>query len=75
MNASTNAFRLVILHDSKKEAERLISMFQNSRPCRPAHVNDEPRLNKLLEDQSWDLLIAHNDTELLRPVDAIKLMW
>ena len=74
MNASTNAFRLVILHDSKKEAERLISMFQNSRPCRPAHVNDEPRLNKLLEDQSWDLLIAHNDTELLRPVDAIKLI-
>ena len=76
MSASTNAFRLIILHDSQEEAERLISMFNNADkpPRAPQCVNDEPRLNKLLEEQSWDLLIAHSGTKLLRPVDAIKLI-
>ncbi|MBT8125153.1 MAG: EAL domain-containing protein, partial [Gammaproteobacteria bacterium] len=68
-------FRLIILNDSKAEAERLISIFQSAdRPCRPTYVNDEPRLNKLLEEKSWDLLIAHSDTQSLPPVNAIKLI-
>ena len=75
MNASATTFRLIILNDSQEEAERLTSMFQNAdKPCRASCVNDEPRLNKLLEEQSWDLLIAYNNTQSLRPVDAIKLI-
>ena len=51
MSSSTNTFRLIILNDSQKEAERLISMFQNAdKPCRAKHVSDGPCLNKLLEE-------------------------
>ena len=75
MNVSVATFRLIILNDSQEEAQRLISMFQNAdKPCRAKYVNDEPCLNKLLEEQSWDLLIADRDTKSLPPVDAIKLI-
>lgn len=75
MNAPAATFRLIILNDSEDEAQRLISMFQNAdKPCRAKHVSDEPCFNKLLEEQSWDLLIAHRDTQSLPPTNAIKLI-
>jgi multidomain signaling protein FimX len=75
MNMPVTTFRLIILNDSQEEAQRLISMFQNAdKPCRAKCVNDEPCLNKLLEEQSWDLLIGHRDTKSLTPMNAIKLI-
>lgn len=75
MNATTDTFRLIILNNSQEEAQRLISMFQNAdRPCRAKQANDGPCLNKLLEEQRWDLLIIYSDTQSFLPVDAIRLI-
>lgn len=68
-----DTIRLLILNDSQKEAERLISMLQNAgRPNRAQHVTDEASLVKLLEEQAWDLLIAHEKTQNLAPGVAIQ---
>ncbi len=68
-----NTIRLLILNDSRSEAERLISMLHNSgRPVRAQHVESEDVLNKLLQEKSWDLMIALDTTQNLLPSTAIK---
>ncbi|MBX2858290.1 MAG: diguanylate cyclase, partial [Cellvibrionaceae bacterium] len=71
----TKTLRLLILNDSLSEAERLISMLHNAgRPARAQHVNDEETLTQQLQDKSWDLMIAHDSTQNLRPVTAIRII-
>ncbi|MCP8899548.1 EAL domain-containing protein [Gilvimarinus xylanilyticus] len=68
-----DTIRLLILNDSQAEAERLISMLHNAgRPNRAQHVTAEDSLIKLLEEQAWDLAIAHDNTENLSPAKAIQ---
>ncbi len=65
--------RLLILNDERSEAERLISMLNNSgRPVRAQHVDSNEGLEKLLRENSWDLLIGHDQTQGLKPQDAIR---
>lgn len=72
MNAN-DTIRLLILNNSRPEAERLISMLHNAgRPSRAQHVESEEALVKLLEEQTWDLLIAHDQTTNVTPQTAIK---
>ena len=67
--------RLLILNDSRAEAERLISMLQNSgHPTRAQHVESEEGLAKLLQEQSWDLTIGLDSTENVPPATAVKLI-
>lgn len=48
-------------------------MLQNAgRPSRAQHVESEEALVKLLQEQVWDLLIAHDQTENVSPLAAIK---
>lgn len=73
MNAATIPFRLIIINDSQEEAHRLTSMLQNAgRPCRAQHVNTEEAFKKTIEEQVWDLAIAHNDTQSLPPAEVIR---
>ena len=70
---ANETIRLLILHDSRTEAERLISMLNNSgRSTRAQHVESEEALVKLLQEQSWDLLIAHQKATCLEPLTAIR---
>src|SRR5690554_6903000 len=70
---SNHTIRLLILNDSRAEAERLISMLHNAGlPNRAQHVESEDVLNKLLQEQNWDLLIAHDQTSNVTPQNAIK---
>ncbi len=65
--------RLLILNNSRSEAERLISMLRNAGfPSRAQHVESEEVLVKLLQEQVWDLLIAHDQTQKLSHLNAIK---
>ncbi|WP_347330640.1 EAL domain-containing response regulator [Marinimicrobium locisalis] len=65
--------RLLILNDSRSEAERLISMLHNAgRPSRAQHVDSAERLDKLLQEQAWDLLIGHDQTTNVTPQNAIR---
>lgn len=70
---SNNTIRLLILNNSRTEAERLISMLHNAGvPNRAQHVDSEETLIKLLQEQTWDLLIAHDQTNNVTPQNAIK---
>lgn len=73
MNSALTSFRLIIVNDSPQEAQRLSSMFHNAgKPCRAQHINAEENLNKILEEQSWDLVIAHDSSESLSPAVVIR---
>jgi len=70
---TTDTIRLLILNNQRAEAERLISMLHASgHPCRAQHVESEEALVKLLQEQSWDLLIGNNNTTAPTPQVAIK---
>lgn len=70
---SIDTIRLIILNNSRAEAERLISMLHNAgRPSRAQHVDSEEALIKLLQEQTWDLLIGNDDTTNPTPQVALK---
>lgn len=70
---TTDTIRLLILNNQRSEAERLISMLHASgHPCRAQHVESEEALVKLLQEQSWDLLIGNNDTTAPTAQVAVK---
>lgn len=65
--------RLLTLNDASSEAERLVSMLQNAgRSVRATHAESEEALSKLLLEKVWDMLIAHEETQNVPPVSAIK---
>ncbi len=73
MNSAIVPFRLLIINDSQKEAQRLISMFQNAgKPCRAQHISNEDALNKMLEEQSWELAIMMTDSASITPPHVIR---
>jgi len=70
---SIDTIRLIILNNSRAEAERLISMLHNAgRPSRAQHVDSEEVLVKLLQEQTWDLLIANDNTTNPSPQVTLK---
>lgn len=71
MNQET--IRLLILNDSRAEAERLISMLQNAgRPVRAQHAETAEALSKLLQEKVWDLMIGQDSTQSIKPIEAIR---
>ena len=71
--SANDTIRLLLLNNSRSEAERLISMLHSSgKPNRAQHVENEDSLIKLLQEQSWELLIGNNNTTNLSPANAIK---
>lgn len=73
MNAALVPFRLLVINDSQQEAQRLISMFQNAgKPCRAQHISSEDAFNKIIEEQSWDLAIIHNEADGIPPANIIR---
>lgn len=71
MNQDT--IRLLILNDSRTEAERLISMLQNAGcSVRAQHVESLDALSKLLQEKVWDLMIALDATKTVLPIEAVK---
>ncbi len=73
--STPETIRLLLINDSRSEAERLTSMLRNSgKPNRAQLVESEEALSKLLEEQAWDLLIGHRAAQNLPPKNAIKLI-
>ncbi|MBR9910751.1 MAG: EAL domain-containing protein [Gammaproteobacteria bacterium] len=71
--SANETIRLLIINDSRDEVERLVSMLQNAgRSVRPQHAESEEAFIKLLEEQIWDLLIAHESSTQLPPVTALR---
>jgi len=56
--------RLLILNDSKEEAERLISMLRNAgKSVRAQMVESDENFAELIQGQNWDLLIAQAESQ------------
>ncbi|TLM79209.1 EAL domain-containing protein [Microbulbifer harenosus] len=71
--SSDNTIRLLLINDNPAEAQRLVSMLQNAgRPNRAQHVASEAALTKLLQEHTWDLLIATEQTKQLEAANAIR---
>ncbi len=72
--AADNALKLLLAHDSFEEANRIVSLLRNANyRSESKHVNKEDVLNKLLQDKSWDLIIAQfNGTDV--PIKSIFSM-
>ncbi|WP_406828728.1 EAL domain-containing protein [Microbulbifer sp. ARAS458-1] len=71
--SSDNTIRLLLIHDVPAEAQRLVSMLQNAgRPNRAQHVASEAALTKLLQEHTWDLLIAAEQGKQLEAATAIR---
>ncbi len=67
--------RLLIINDSQSEVERLLSMLHNAgRNTRAQHVPSEEGLEKLLNDQAWDLMIGLDGSETVDPKAAIRVI-
>ncbi|MFL0800498.1 MAG: EAL domain-containing protein [Agarilytica sp.] len=72
---SNSATRLLILNDSRSEAERLISMLHNAgRPVRAQHIESSEALSKLLQEKIWDLMIGLDTTTSVPTSEALKLI-
>ena len=69
--AADNALKLLLAHDSFEEANRIVSLLRNANyRSESKHVNKEGVLAKLLQDKSWDLIIAQfNGTDI--PIKSI----
>ena len=69
--AADNALKLLLAHDSFEEANRIVSLLRNANyRSESKHVNKEDVLAKLLQDKSWDLIIAQfNGTDI--PIKSI----
>jgi len=75
MTTANTTIRLLIVNDSRSEAERLISMLHNAgRPVRAQHIDSSEALSKVLQEKTWDLIVALDTAECITPADAIKLI-
>ncbi|WP_346838622.1 EAL domain-containing protein [Microbulbifer sp. SAOS-129_SWC] len=71
--SSNETIRLLLIHDTPSEAQRLVSMLHNAgRPNRAQHVSSEAALAKLLQDKTWDLLIAADGSRQVPPAVALR---
>ncbi|AMX01447.1 EAL domain-containing protein [Microbulbifer thermotolerans] len=71
--SSNDTIRLLLIHDTPSEAQRLVSMLHNAgRSNRAQHVASEAALTKLLQDKTWDLLIAEESSKQLPAAVALR---
>lgn len=74
MNAS-DTIRLLIIQDDTNEVERMLSMLRNSgRAVRAQQVPSIEGFEKLLGDQAWDLLLAHENAKNCDPKAALRII-
>ena len=72
MNTQTPT-RLLLLNDSRDEADRLLSMLNNAgKQVDAQYIDSEEALAKVLQEHNWDLLIGHANTQNLAPDAALR---
>ena len=72
MGIDRKTIRLLVLEDSKNEAERIISLFRNSGYATRAHrITSLDNLNEAL-NSTWDLCIAAHHSDNIAPLTALQ---
>ncbi|WP_444902322.1 EAL domain-containing protein [Microbulbifer sp. SSSA007] len=71
--SSNDTIRLLLIHDMPSEAQRLVSMLHNAgRPNRAQHVASEAVFTRLVQDKTWDLVIAAEGSTQIPPAVALR---
>jgi len=71
--SSQDTIRLLVINDAQAEVERLLSMLRNAgKTTRAQHVPSKEGLEKLLNDQAWDLLIGLDGAKTCSVKEAIR---
>lgn len=72
---SLETIRLLVINDSQAEVERLISMLRNAgKTTRAQQVPSKEGLEKLLNDQAWDLMIGLDGCKTCNIKEAIRII-
>lgn len=72
---SQETIRLLVINDSQAEVERLISMLRNAgKNTRAQQVPSKEGLEKLLNDQAWDLMIGLDGCKNCNIKEAIRII-
>ena len=59
-----SALKLLLVHDSFEEANRIVSLLRNANyRAESKHVNQEEVLSKLLQEKPWDMIIGQYQGE------------
>ena len=70
---STSTVRVLMLHDSKDQAEALINDIRNLGYATRAHlIEDEVDLLNALNQSTWDIMLARPETDDISAYSAIK---
>jgi len=70
---STSTVRLLILHDSKDQAEKLISELRNFGYVTRAHlIEDEVDLLDVIGHAAWDIMLARPETDDIGAYAAMR---
>lgn len=66
--SANDTIKLLLIHDSVDEANRLVSLLRNAGyNVSPKHAESERDLPKLLQNASWDLILAQFECNTISP--------
>lgn len=73
--SSSNAIRILLIHDTQNEAEPIANAIRNSGQAVRSHfIASLDELESVISDQSWDLLLAKLNTSTVDATSAIEII-
>lgn len=70
--STSNAIRVLVIHDTQNEAEPLINAIRNAGQAVRSHfIASLEELSKIVEEQTWDLLLAKLNTSTVDATEAV----
>lgn len=71
--AASNPIHILVLHDTQNDAEPLINHFRSNGYASRSHfIASDEEMTEMLEQQSWDLVIAKLETETVNVPHCIQ---
>lgn len=69
---TSNAIRILLIHDTQNDAEPLSNAIRNSGQAVRSHfIASLDELNEVIEEQSWDMMIAKLNTSTIDATEAV----
>ena len=70
--SSSRAIRILLIHDTQNEAEPVTNAIRNSGQAVRSHfIASLEELNKVIEEQTWDLMLAKLNTATIDATEAV----
>ncbi|WP_196160005.1 EAL domain-containing protein [Reinekea sp. G2M2-21] len=73
--SSSSAIRILLIHDTQNEAEPIANAIRNAGQAVRSHfIASIDELSKVIEEQTWDLLLVKLNTSTVDTTSAIELI-